>query len=67
MPDEEDYPTFVPPILCQFKRREKLFAKSGVTVKDAIQQAEGNEFQPFKLNQKAKFISKYKTTERCGL
>jgi hypothetical protein len=42
---------------------EKLFAKSGVTLKDAAAQAETNAFKPFKLNQKAKLVAKYKTTK----
>ncbi|MGI9055704.1 MAG: M28 family peptidase [Pyrinomonadaceae bacterium] len=62
MPDENGYPAFVPPfIYVSSNGAEKLFAKSGTTVKDAIQQAESNEFKPFKLEQKAKIVAKYKT------
>ena len=32
-----------------------------MTLKDALQQAESNDFKPFKLNQKAKLVAKYKT------
>ena len=62
MPDENGYPAFVPPfIYVSSKAAERLFAKSGVTLKDALQQAESNDFKPFKLNQKAKLVAKYKT------
>jgi hypothetical protein len=61
MPDEEGYPAFVPPIIyVGSNAAEKLFAKSGVTLKDALAQAEGGEFKPIKLNQKAKLTAKYK-------
>ncbi len=64
MPDESGYPAFVPPfVYIGEKAAEKLFAKSGVSLKDALAQAETNEFKPFKLNQKAKFIAKYKSTK----
>lgn len=64
MPDEQGFPSFVPPIVyIGANATEKLFAKSGVTVKDAIAQAEANTFKPFKLNQKAKLVAKYKTTK----
>ena len=64
MPDEQGYPTFIPPLaFVSANAANKLFAKSGVTVKDAIAQAEVNSFKPFKLNQKAKLIAKYKTTK----
>ncbi len=62
MPDEQGYPAFVPPMVyVSSKAAEKLFAKSGVSVKDAIGQAETNEFKPFKLDQKAKLVAKYKS------
>ena len=62
MTDESGYPAFVPPfIYVSSKAAEKLFAKSGVTLKDALQQADSNDFKPFKLNQKAKLVAKYKT------
>lgn len=64
MPDEEGYPVFVPPMVyVHSKAAEKLFAKSGVSLKDALAQAEQNSFKPFKLNQKAKIVAKYKTTK----
>lgn len=63
-PDEEGYPAFVPPIVhISAGAAEKIFAKSGVTLKDTIAQADMNEFKPFKLNQKAKLVAKYKTTK----
>jgi Zn-dependent M28 family amino/carboxypeptidase len=42
---------------------EKLFAKSGVALKDALAQAEQNTFKPIKLNQSARIVAKYKTTK----
>lgn len=64
MPDEEGYPAEVPPILyVSSKAAEKLFAKSSVNLKDALAQAEKNDFKPIKLNQKAKIVGKYKSTK----
>jgi len=64
MPDEEGYPPFVPPLVyVGSKAAEKLFAKSGVTLTDALAQAEQNSFKPIKLKEKAKIVSKYKTTK----
>lgn len=64
MPDEkgfrEDFPQYV---YVAAGAAEKLFAKSGVSYKDALEQAERNDFKPFKLNQKAKLIAKYKTSK----
>lgn len=63
-PDEKGYPAFVPPfIYVGSKGAEKLFAKSGVSLKDALAQAETSAFKPIKLNQKAKIVAKYKTTK----
>ncbi len=54
----------VPPIVMGSKTgAEKLFAKSGVSLKDALAQAETNAFKPIKLNQSAKIVSKTKTTK----
>lgn len=54
----------IPPVVMASKSgAEKLFAKSGVSLKDALAQAENNSFKPFKLNQSAKIVSKYKTTK----
>lgn len=62
LPDERSVPEFVPPMVyVSSKAAEKLFAKSGVSLKDALAQAESNEFKPFKLNQKAKLVAKYKS------
>ncbi|MET0752399.1 MAG: M28 family peptidase [Pyrinomonadaceae bacterium] len=64
MPDEKGYPEEVPPIIyVGAKAAEKLFAKSGVTLKDALAQAEESSFKPIKLNQKAKIVAKYKLTK----
>lgn len=54
----------IPPIVIASRAAaEKLFAKSGVTLKDALEQAENNSFKPIKLNQKAQIVTKYKTTK----
>ena len=64
MPNEAGFPSGYPPfIYIGTKAAEKLFAKSGVTLKDAATQADTNAFKPFKLNQKAKLAAKYKTTK----
>ena len=64
MPNEEGYPAFVPPfIYVSSKAADKLFAKSGTTLKDALANAEQNSFKPIKLNQKAKVVAKYKVTK----
>lgn len=61
MPDEEGYPAFVPPVVyVGSKAAEKLFTKSGVTLKDALAQAEQNSFKPINLKEKAKIVAKYK-------
>lgn len=61
MPDEEDSPAQMPPfIYVGASAAEKLFAKSGTTLKDALAKAETNEFKPIKLNQKANLASKTK-------
>ena len=62
-PDETGYPSEVPPVIyVSSKAAEKLFAKSGTTLKDALQAADQPGFKPVKLNQKAKLTAKYKTT-----
>jgi hypothetical protein len=63
LPDEEGFPDFVPPILAASnKTAEKLFASSGVTLKDALAQAESTSFKPIKLKQQAKITVKWKAT-----
>ena len=64
MPDEEGYPREFPPfVYVGSKAAETLFAKSGITFKDALANAEQNDFKPIKLNQKAKLSAKYKVTK----
>lgn len=64
MPDEKGFPAGYPPyVYIGASAAEKVFAKSGVTLKDAIEQAEYNSFKPFKLNQKGKIVAKYKSTK----
>ena len=57
----------IPPlVMASGKAAEKLFAKSGTTFKDALQQAEENNFKPIKLNQSAKVVKKSKMTKGAG-
>lgn len=64
MPNETGYPTFVPPfVYVGSKAAERLFSKSGTSLKDALASAEQNSFKPIKLNQKAKIVAKYKTVK----
>ena len=54
----------VPPFIYLGKQAsEKLFAKSGVSLTDALAQAENNSFKPIKLKQTAKLNIKLKTTK----
>lgn len=62
-PDEPGFPVEMPPVVyVASSAAEKLFAKSGVSLKDALAGAETNGFKAFKLNQKAKLAAKYKST-----
>ena len=62
--DTGGIPENVPPILfVSAKGAEKLFAKSGTSLKDALAAAEAPGFKPIKLNQKAKLVSKYKSAK----
>jgi hypothetical protein len=59
--DAEPIP--LPPlVMASGKAAEKLFAKAGVKLKDALAQAETDKFKPFSLNQEAKIVARYKTT-----
>jgi hypothetical protein len=59
--NESDSPSQMPPfVYVSGKAAEKLFAKSGTTLKEALASAEPNDFKPIKLNQKASITSKLK-------
>jgi hypothetical protein len=61
--DDPALPAFIPPVVFVSKAgAEKLFSKSGTTVKAALDQAEESNFKPIKLNQTSKIAAKYKTT-----
>ncbi len=64
--NEEDPPSQIPPFIYVGNSAEKLFAKSGTTLKDALAKAETNDFKPIKLNQKANVTSKMKRTKGAG-
>jgi Zn-dependent M28 family amino/carboxypeptidase len=65
--NEADAPAQMPPfVYMSGKAAEKLFAKSGTTLKDALAKAEPNDFKPIKLNQKASITSKLKKTKGAG-
>lgn len=57
----------IPPLmLASTKTAEKLFAKSGVSFKDALAMAEQNSFKPFELKQKANIVEKYASAKGIG-
>lgn len=65
--DQEDFPSFLPVFTAVNNAvAEKLFAKSGVSLKDALAQAERDDFKPFKLNQSAKITAKWKNAKGTG-
>ena len=67
LPNEEGFPVEVPPfVYVSAKGAEKLFAKSGVTREQALEQAVTKEFKPIDLKQKAKIVAKYKTAKVSG-
>lgn len=62
--NESDSPAEMPPfIYVSGKAAEKLFAKSGSLLKDALAKAEPSDFKPIKLNQKASITSKLKKSK----
>ena len=64
---EDESESQMPPfIYASGKAAEKLFAKSGTTLKDALGAAETNQFKPIKLNQKANIVSKMKKSKGAG-
>jgi Zn-dependent M28 family amino/carboxypeptidase len=64
MADESGSSSQMPPfVYVSAKGAEKLFAKSEVNLKDALAQAEKNDFKAIKLKQSAKINIKLKTTK----
>lgn len=62
--DEVEQALPIPPVLEVSKSgAEKLFAKSAVSLKDALAQAEKNTFKPINLNQSAQIVTAIKTTK----
>jgi hypothetical protein len=62
--DESGSPSQMPPfVYVSAKGAEKLFAKSETSLKDALANAERNDFKPIKLKQSAKINIKLKTTK----
>lgn len=62
--DDEEFSARYPPfVYMSGKAAEKLFAKSGTTLKEALAKAEPNDFKPVKLNQKASITSKVRKTK----
>ena len=60
--DEQGYPPQVPPfIYVSGAGAEKLFAKSGITLKQALEQGTSRAFKPVDLKQKAKIVAKYES------
>jgi hypothetical protein len=59
--DDEEMPSFLPPFVhLGDEAAEKLFAKSGVTRKEALAKAEAEGFAPISLKQSAKVTVKWK-------
>ena len=64
---ESESPSQLPPFVYASRQgAEKLFAKSEVSLKDALLQAETDNFKPIKLKQAAKIISKIKINKGAG-
>jgi Peptidase family M28 len=65
--NEEELPEFLPPFLTVSNQTaEKLFAASGVTYAQALEQAEGSSFAPIDLKQTAKIVVKLKKGKGTG-
>jgi hypothetical protein len=65
--EQGGFPAGLPPFISiGGQGAEKLFAKSGTTMKDAVAKAEKEEFRAFKLNQSAKINIKYKQAGGTG-
>lgn len=65
--DEEEFPSFLPPFLTVSNATaEKLFAASGVSFKQAMEQAESDQFKPFSLKKSAKIIVRLKKNKGVG-
>ena len=59
-PSEQGWPAEVPPLVyVSSKGAEKLFANSGMTLRQALDVAATREFKPIPLKQKAKIVAKY--------
>jgi hypothetical protein len=64
MANEEGLPFDLPPfIVMSEKASDKLFAKTGRTYQQAVEEAEKEGFKPYKLNQTAHIKVKYKTAQ----
>ncbi len=65
--DEEEWPAFIPPFLTiSDQTAEKLFAASGVSFKEAMTQAEVDNFKPINLKKSAKITVKLKNNKGTG-
>ena len=65
--DEEEYPAFLPPFLnISDQTAEKLFAASGTSFKEAMIQAEAENFKPINLKKSAKITVKLKKNKGTG-
>ncbi|MCC6330017.1 MAG: M20/M25/M40 family metallo-hydrolase, partial [Acidobacteria bacterium] len=60
--DEQGYPPQVPPfVYVSNAGAEKLFAKSPLSLKQALEQGASRQFKAIGLNQKAKIVAKYES------
>ena len=66
-PDETGYPPNAPPfVYVSAQGAEKLFAKAGITRKEALEKAVSHQFKPIDLKQKAKLVAKYESKKVSG-
>ena len=67
LPDETGYPAEIPPMIyVSDQGADKLFSKSGVTRKEALELGLKREFKPIDLKQKAKMTAKYESKKVVG-
>ncbi|MDX6695478.1 MAG: hypothetical protein QOF02_3081 [Blastocatellia bacterium] len=65
--DNEEWPAFLPPFLMVSNQTaEKLFAASGVTLAQALVEAEKDNFKPINLKQTAKIVVRIKKGKGTG-
>jgi len=65
--DSEEMPSFLPPFITVSNDvATKMFANSGTTFTDALENAEGEKFKPFSLKKSAKISLHFKKSKGTG-